>query len=36
MSLSAAQMHESLGPVVPVDDHEPPMAVPIVKTSAAR
>lgn len=36
MSLSAAQMQECLGPVVPVDDHEPPMAVPVVKTSTGR
>ena len=34
MSLSAAQMQEQLGPVVPVDDDDPSMAMalPIVKT----
>jgi hypothetical protein len=34
MSLSAAQMQEQLGPVVPVDDDDPSMALalPIVKT----
>ena len=38
MSLSAAQMQEQLGPVVPVDDDDPSMALalPIVKTSAYR